>query len=1168
MSDSALGDPARDRDQLFGILAVQMGFVSREQLDAVTNVLARAERRHPGELLQEQGALTPERRGLLDALVDEYVRARGGDLRRSLEAATAPSTVRVDVDDQTDTKARATLATAGITSAVVSDARSIPFEGMRYAVLRQHARGGLGVLSVAKDAELGREVILKEMLAEVADDSASRDRFVREAEVTGGLEHPGIVPVYGLGRYADGRPYYAMRLVRGESLEQAINSLHGGLTGDTLRGLLTRFVVVCNAVAYAHSRGILHRDIKPANVMLGPYGETLVVDWGLAKVIGSPTTSAEECPVAVRSLETSGSDGQATRAGSLLGTPPYMSPEQASGQVDALGPTTDVYCLGATLYTVLTGRLPVRGANPVETLEKVCRGDWPPPRQLDPSVPAALDAVCRKAMALKPADRYGSALDLAADIERWLADEPVTAWREPWLVRTGRRLRRHRTLVAAAVVALLLGGAGFAWQQRVQARQRRDQDQRRAIAEAALQRANDALVRNRWAEARAALQQAEDRLPEEAGELPQQLEATRQYLDLVRRLDDIRLDRSVRVQGGHFDRGKADRDYKAAFRAAGLGTPDDDEAEAAARVAKSRVKDALVAALDDWADVASGRGRAWALGVARRADPDPARDRLRDPIAWEDRKTLAKRAREVPVDAVTPGLAAAVGGQLARLGEGEEILRTAQARQPGDFWLNYSLGYALSEMRRPGESEGFMRAAMALRPDNSAAHNGLAVALEQQGKLKQATAVVRHAVELDPGNAAAQTTLGWLLARQGQLSEAEPALRKAIELDPKSALAHADLGWALTGLRRFDEARAALGQALELDPKEGTAHDFLGWLQDSQGHWVEAAASYRKAIECNPQDPWPSNNLGWLLDRQGKLDEAERMYRKALELDPGHGWSLNNLGWLLDRKGKPQEAADLYRKSVQADPGNAWALNNLAWLLERQGNVDEAVPLYQKAVIANPSLAMARANLARALLKLQRFPEAGEAARRALALFRTSDPDRLAVIRYVHQSASPEQSAADGANPTRYVGPAENIDRAERARARRRFAEAACLAADAFSDDPNNTMAGHRYMAACAAALAGCGQGEDAPTEAERPGWRRPALTWLRSDLAVLEQRLNGSSQERSAAAEQLRHWLADPDLAGVRDAAGLATFLEPERKEWQSFWAKVNAALAKAPAN
>jgi len=327
----------------------------------------------------------------------------------------------------------------------------------RFRILRPYAEGGLGIVSIARDEQLGRNVALKEIKPSLADRSESRDRFMLEAEVTGGLEHPGIVPVYGLGRFEDGRPYYAMRFINGESLQEAVRRYHDSATAASgrrsveLRKLLRRFLDVCQTIAYAHSRGVLHRDLKPANIMLGPFGETLVVDWGLAKVIqrAEPSPDPNRAPLAVASAVT------ATRMDSTIGTPQYMSPEQAAGQIDRLGPASDVYGLGATLYYLLTGKPPVSGEEMTTLLEKVRQGDFLPPRQVAPGVAAPLEAICLKAMARRPEERYASPQALADDIERWLADEPVMAYRDPLAVRLSRAARRHKT-VTSAVAALLL----------------------------------------------------------------------------------------------------------------------------------------------------------------------------------------------------------------------------------------------------------------------------------------------------------------------------------------------------------------------------------------------------------------------------------------------------------------------------------------------------------------------------------------------------------------------------------------------------------------------------------------------------------------------------------------------------------------------------------------
>ena len=338
----------------------------------------------------------------------------------------------------------------------------------RYRAVRLYARGGLGEVHVADDAELHRPVALKRIRPEQADDPESRRRFLREAEITARLQHPAIVPVYGLVADEHGRPAYAMRFVEGETLDAAIRGFHESKKFDSLqfRQLLGQFIAVCQAVAYAHSRGVVHRDLKPANVMLGPFGETYVVDWGVARMLdGDTDAKAARAPAesgcSVRDEISQLTDQ--TEIGSLVGTPAYMSPEQAAGRWDLLGPAADVYSLGAVLYCVLTGQPPVSQDSWPDMQDRIERGDFPAPRQLDPDVPRPLDAICRKALALAATARYASVCDLAADVERWLADEPVAADHESWRDRVRRWVKRHRSLaagVAAAVVVGLIGAGG------------------------------------------------------------------------------------------------------------------------------------------------------------------------------------------------------------------------------------------------------------------------------------------------------------------------------------------------------------------------------------------------------------------------------------------------------------------------------------------------------------------------------------------------------------------------------------------------------------------------------------------------------------------------------------------------------------------------------------
>jgi serine/threonine protein kinase/formylglycine-generating enzyme required for sulfatase activity len=357
----------------------------------------------------------------------------------------------------------------------------------RYRVDEKIGGGGMGHIHKAWDADLRRHVAMK-VLRKTPAKSAARQpyaeertlgRFLEEAQITGQLEHPGIIPVHELGVDADGRIYYTMPLVRGRDLKEVFELARARREGWNPTRALGVLLKVCEAVAYAHAKGVIHRDIKPSNVMVGRFGETYVMDWGLARVMGEPDTrdlrirpfdgtQSTIIDTDVREkLESTPHSPLVTLDGAVLGTPAYMPPEQAQGRIESLSARSDVYSIGALLYQLLTGQMPYvksgTTASPQTVLAARLLGPPEPVLAVAPDAPPELAAVCEKAMASNPERRYKSALDLAADVEAYLAHRPVSAFESSPRYLLKLAYRRHRALANLAAAALAATAAWAAW---------------------------------------------------------------------------------------------------------------------------------------------------------------------------------------------------------------------------------------------------------------------------------------------------------------------------------------------------------------------------------------------------------------------------------------------------------------------------------------------------------------------------------------------------------------------------------------------------------------------------------------------------------------------------------------------------------------------------------
>jgi Flp pilus assembly protein TadD len=890
-----------DRNLLFGVLALQAGLIDPDKFARACALWADRNDTPLPDLLVAQGWLAERDRTLVDQLVARKLRPHGDELPATLAAAGAGtmgfSLHGADEFAADPTEAGTTPAEGGSAGETAADA---PHVRGRYRLVRLHAKGGIGRVWLARDEDLGREVALKELRPGRAG-AAALARFLDEARITGQLEHPGVVPVHELvPDPAGGKPFYTMRFINGRTLADAVRAYHrkrrAWQTGPLdLRELLTAFVAVCNAVAYAHARGVIHRDLKPSNVVLGDFGEVIVLDWGLAKVLGREEVGGDNPPPVAAAPGDSRGD---TVQGQVLGTPGYMPPEQAEGRLDLLEPRSDVYGLGAVLYEILTGQPPFAGGDTLQVLRRVATEPPVPPRKLVPALPPALEAVCLKALAKKPAGRYASARALAQEATQWLADEPVAAYREPVADRLRRWRRRHPTVTAVAALLALALAAGGVWLKQEWDARAVEAARREAAVQADLDEAAARRRQEQWPEARAAVARAEGRLAGgvSAG-LAGRVRQAAAELDMVAALEDIRL-RKAQVRGGGADFAVADEAYARAFAGHGLPVLSLDPKEAARRLARSAIQGRLVVALDDWADSvpeANADRKERLLAVVAAVDEDPWRRELRRRLARPERAALEELAGRPEAAAQPPDAVVLLARALRRTGGTEAaagLLRRAQERHPGDFWLNHSLGLYLVSTRPPRleEAVGFLRAAVAARPQSSLAHGNLGYALSQLGRAAEAEAEYRKVAMLQPDNVLAHSNLGSALIKQDRLAEAEAVLRRAAALEPGNLLVLYNLAEAVRKQGRYADALAlyqAHAEAASRDPA------FRGPWADARREAERLAALAEKlpdvlAGRARPADAGERAALARVcLEGPRRLPAAAaRLYREAFAAEP------------------------------------------------------------------------------------------------------------------------------------------------------------------------------------------------------------------------------------------------------------------------------------------
>jgi serine/threonine-protein kinase len=1004
---------------------------------------------------------------------------------------------------------------------------AVPRTG-RYEIEGEIGRGGMGAVLRARDGKLNRSLAVKVLLEKHRGSPEFERRFLEEAQITGQLQHPGIPPVHEVGRLPDGRPFFAMKLIRGQTLAQLLEARSA--PGDGLPRFLAIFEQVGQTLAYAHSRGVIHRDLKPLNVMVGAFGEVQVMDWGLAKVLSAEPSAAttdhpEEGAVATVRTE---SVGLTTQAGAKMGTPAYMAPEQARGEVDRLDERSDVFGLGAVLCEILTGQPPYGGGVREDVFRLAASGNMEAAfaRLESSGSDTDLMQLCKECLAPQVEDRPRDAGEVAQRVtvyqtkvqERLRQSELARGAAQ---VRAAEERKRRKLAVglAAAVLSwILVGGGASIWflQRRLQERAELG-----PAVSAAVDIATALRQQVRWNEARAILDAARLRVGESGpADLRRRLEQAVADLELAHDLDGIRQRRATLVDNDLADR-SADRDYEVAFRAVGLWQEGDREEVVAARVRDSDIRAELVAALDDWANTRiDWPRRTWVLGVASRAGSDEGSARFRDPRVWGNADALRQLVAEADGKSLSPQALTTIG-LLLRAANLDAVpwWKQAYRHHPNDFWINYYLGMALRHARAPAEAIGYYRAAVAIRPDSVAAHITLANALHDNA-LKDRT-----------------------VPEARQLEEAITEYRLALALAPEVALAHDNYGLALYHKGELEEAIKAYRRAIELDPRFAPAHTSLALALKDNNKPDEAIQECRQALALAPDDIVARNNLGLLLRNKGQLDEAIGEFRRVLELDPRQATTYKNLGIALTDKRQWREAATAFQKAAELEPEDLNVHGSLAEALQQQGRFAEA-----RAALGRVAELQQRQGLLR---ERERTLEAMQRSDR-LAGF---DQKLATVLKGEAQPASVEERLALAQfceNPKRF------------------FAAAARFYAEAFEVQPGlatDLKAAHRYHAAGDAALAGCGRGEDAGPldDAVRARLRQQALDWLKADLALWvklaeDDPANGGKVLQHA----MQHWQTNAEFASVRDPEALTKLPPAERGDWQALWNEVAALRRK----
>jgi serine/threonine protein kinase/tetratricopeptide (TPR) repeat protein len=876
-----------------------------------------------------------------------------------------------------------------------------------YKLLEPIGEGGFGVVFLAEQTQPVRRKVALKVLKPGMDSRQVIARFEAERQALALMDHPHIARVFDGGATLSGRPFFVMELVKGVPITQFCDQHR-----LTPRQRLELFLPVCQAVQHAHQKGIIHRDLKPSNVLVSRHDTTpmvKVIDFGVAKALGQTLTN--------RTLFTG--------IAQMIGTPLYMSPEQAGMSDLDVDTRSDIYALGVLLYELLTGTTPFAKERfsqvGYDEMRRIIREEEPPrpstrlsdsgealasisanrhtePAKLTKLVRGELDWIVMKALEKDRNRRYETANGFAMDVQRYLHDEPVQACPPSVGYRLRKFARRNKGAFAIAGLILFLvltlgSGAGWVVRDRAARRTALEQEVSQALADV-----ENASQRQRLTDALAALKRAEGLLTGGIvrDELQDRVRRWRAGLDLVGRLREawmLRLQVDIAESRSRHELARSG--YEGAFREFGMDLASVTREQAAQRIRRlpPAIQQAVIAALDDWTASRMGSPdndpvkQAWLKALLREVDSDPWRLEMRAAAEKWDLAKLSALAASPDMINQPPStlqqLAAHLCASAGTREQGLQVLRRAQQEHPGDYDLNAALAYHLRET--PQERSDAVRFAsnqVALVPDNAGVLLNLGQALRRAGRLDEAVVTLRRALALKPDYAMVHLALAATIQEQGSHEEAIAECRKGLAKERKAmprpieVAFHNTLGNSLRRIGDLEGAIAEYHKAINLNPDYGLGYLNLGRALSEQNKRDEGIAALQKAVQLKPDwaDAWAE--LGRVLQEQGLLDEAVVALGKAIAIQADYFEAHFNLGNTLSLLKKDEQAAAHYRKASELKPDHFLPHYNLGIALDAQGKMDEALAAYRRTIELKPDHAEAHCNLGNRFLDQDKLEEA------------------------------------------------------------------------------------------------------------------------------------------------------------------------------------------------